>query len=369
MDDFQNSPQSIRLKKSIKRFYKYIEEERPNEYLFIHIVAVSLYISLYCINTVPSIHANKAWAFLLFILDFCLTVLFFGEYILCLYASNSRIDYILKPRNIFDLISTIPLFIEMIFITFSHRLIVPLQYIRMLKAFRILELYRFGEANLSVHIAVKALYRSMRQILAALISLVVVLVISSSFMFLAENSFYNEEELIWYRFVDGLPAKSPFQSVPGTFYWAMVTLTTTGYGDEYPVTSMGKFVAGITMMFGVAVIALPTSIIGANLTYEWNNTSRKLENSSRSMKGYGNYRHKYTPISSKINFSGNYLEANSFEMDQLPTDKQTKQPESFESNNPGSSEAFTIQSNHYDEIKSMLKNLQDQIKELSEKKG
>ncbi|OMJ20888.1 Potassium voltage-gated channel subfamily A member 3 [Smittium culicis] len=160
----------------------------------------------------------------------------------------------------------------MAFIVSGNNSIAPLQYIRLLKVFRILELYRFGEANLSVRVAIVALYRSMRQIYAALISLVVLLVTSSSFMFLVENHTYNE-----------LDFTCPFQSVPQTFYWAMVTLTTTGYGDQYPVTELGRLVAGITMMFGVAVIALPTSIIGTNLTYEWNSTLMYIKSKNASI--------------------------------------------------------------------------------------
>ncbi|OLY82113.1 Potassium voltage-gated channel subfamily B member 2 [Smittium mucronatum] len=192
--------------------------------------------------------------------------------------------FIFSPKRLFDLITAVPLFIEMVFIAIGNKANAPLQYIRLLKVFRILELYRFGEANLSVRVAVVALYRSMRQISAALISLIVLLVTSSSFMFLVENHYYDVEEFVWYRLIDGDLVKSPFQSVPQTFYWAMVTLTTTGYGDQYPVTELGRLVAGITMMFGVAVIALPTSIIGTNLTYEWNKTLGIISNSPSTLE-------------------------------------------------------------------------------------
>ncbi|OMJ15928.1 Potassium voltage-gated channel subfamily B member 1 [Smittium culicis] len=236
------------------------------------------------------------YEYLVFVLDFFLSLFFFGEYFLLLYISKKPISYLLSPRKIFDLVTAIPLFIEMVFIATGNNSIAPLQYIRLLKVFRILELFRYGEANLSVRVAVVALYRSMRQIYAALISLVVLLVTSSSFMFLVENHSFNELDFTWYRLVDGqlqkssnslttsfISANSPFQSVPQTFYWAMVTLTTTGYGDQYPVTELGRLVAGITMMFGVAVIALPTSIIGTNLTYEWNSTLMYIKSKNASI--------------------------------------------------------------------------------------
>ncbi|PVV03615.1 hypothetical protein BB560_001896 [Smittium megazygosporum] len=171
----------------------------------------------------------------------------------------------------------------MVFISLDYMTVVPLQYIRLLRVFRVFELFRYGQVSTPVKIVILAIERSLNQITAAVISVFVLMVMSSSVMFIVENSVYNRDQMVWYRMVDGVLTVSPFQSVPGTFYWAIVTLTTTGYGDQYPVTSMGQGVAIVTMLFGVAVIAIPTSIIGANLTHEWN-TKEKMEHNGNDEK-------------------------------------------------------------------------------------
>ncbi len=98
----------------------------------------------------------------------------------------------------------------------------------------------------------------------------VILLASSALMFYIERGTFDDSKLTWYRIgSDGKPEPSPFQSIVHTFWWSIVTLTTTGYGDAVPVTGPGKLVAAITMACGLLVIALPTSIIGSNFNTEW----------------------------------------------------------------------------------------------------
>jgi hypothetical protein len=98
----------------------------------------------------------------------------------------------------------------------------------------------------------------------------VILLASSAIMYFIERGTFHKNDLTWYRTgKDGKLEVSPFQSIVHSFWWSIVTLTTTGYGDAVPVTGPGKLVAALTMTCGILVIALPTSIIGSNFNNEW----------------------------------------------------------------------------------------------------
>jgi hypothetical protein len=70
---------------------------------------------------------------------------------------------------------------------------------------------------------------------------------------------------------------SPFQSIPHTFWWCIVTITTVGYGDTYPVTWLGKIIGGLTMLMGILVLAFPISLLGANFTDQWKAAAKEKE--------------------------------------------------------------------------------------------
>nr|CAG8535561.1 14018_t:CDS:2 [Entrophospora candida] len=113
-------------------------------------------------------------------------------------------------------------------------------------------------------------FRSMHQILMVSLYLLIILLISSAIMYDVEHGeFLDPATLKWYRYNGTGMEISPFQSIIDTLWWSITTLTTTGYGDAVPVTASGKFVAGVTMICGIMVIALLTSIIGSNFVSEW----------------------------------------------------------------------------------------------------
>src|ERR1051325_3349552 len=100
--------------------------------------------------------------------------------------------------------------------------------------------------------------------------ILVILLGSSALMFYFERGSFHRSDMTWYRVgKDGNLEISPFQSIVHSFWWSIVTVTTTGYGDAVPITGLGKLVAAVTMTFGILVIALPTSIIGSNFNNEW----------------------------------------------------------------------------------------------------
>ncbi|CAJ0866053.1 17127_t:CDS:1 [Entrophospora sp. SA101] len=115
----------------------------------------------------------------------------------------------------------------------------------------------------------------MHQILMVSLYLLIALLVSSTIMYDFEHGELLEPTtLTWYRYNGNDTEISPFQSIIGTFWWSIATLTTTGYGDAVPITASGRIIAGATMICGILVIALLTSIIGSNFVSEWENHKR-----------------------------------------------------------------------------------------------
>ena len=138
--------------------------------------------------------------------------------------------------------------------------IIVIRIMRVLRIFRILKLFRYmGEANLLY----TALLQARRKIFVFLFTVLILIVIFGALMFIIEGP------------------ENGFNSIPESIYWAIVTITTVGYGDVSPQTPVGQFVAALAMICGYAIIAVPTGIIGAELMNEFQHRSRTPTNDKR----------------------------------------------------------------------------------------
>jgi voltage-gated potassium channel len=134
---------------------------------------------------------------------------------------------------------------------------------RVLRIFRILKLFRYiGEANLLY----AALLQARRKIFVFLFSVVVLIVVFGALMFVIEGP------------------ENGFSNIPVSIYWAIVTITTVGYGDIAPQTSLGQFVAAVAMIFGYAIIAVPTGIIGAELMQQVQRSNQRQNHHAASCR-------------------------------------------------------------------------------------
>ena len=227
------------------RIYKIIyHSDTPAGKLFdVVLLAVILAsILLVMLESVSSI--DKKYHNFLNIAEWIITILFTIEYILRIITNSSPKKYIFSFYGIIDLLSTVPKYLSF-FLVGSHSL-VALRALRLMRIFRILKLARFmGESNNFI----KALKAS-RVKIAVFVSFVVILcIILGTVMYLVES----EQD-------------SGFTSIPRSVYWAIVTLTTVGYGDIAPVTSLGQFIASIIMIIGYGIIAVPTGIVTAEFS-------------------------------------------------------------------------------------------------------
>jgi voltage-gated potassium channel len=177
------------------------------------------------------------------IAEWIITILFTIEYIARIIAVKKPSKYIFSFFGIIDLLSTIPKYLSLFF-GGTHAL-VALRALRLMRVFRILKLVRFvGEAN-RLGLALKA---SRFKILIFLTAVIVLCIILGTVMYLIEGDL------------------GEFTSIPRSVYWAIVTLTTVGYGDIAPHTAFGQLIASVVMLLGYSIIAIPTGIVSSEMT-------------------------------------------------------------------------------------------------------
>ncbi len=220
------------------------EADTPTGKLFdvLLLIAIIASILLVMLESVGSID-TKYHSFL-YVSEWVITILFSIEYITRIITVKRPAKYIFSFYGIIDFLSTIPMYLS--FIIAGSQSLVALRALRLLRVFRILKLTRYiGEStNL-----VRALKLSRARI-AVFISFVIILcVILGTIMYLVESE-----------------QGSGFTSIPRSVYWAIVTLTTVGYGDIAPHTPLGQLIASAIMILGYGIIIIPTGIITSEMT-------------------------------------------------------------------------------------------------------
>ena len=220
------------------------EADTPAGKLFDIILLFVILFSIFLVmlESVESIDAQ--YGYILDISEWIITILFSIEYLARIITVKNPRKYIFSFYGIIDLLSTIPKYLSL-FILGAHSLVV-IRALRLLRVFRILKLTRFiGEsANFG-----KALRQSRAKIAVFITFVIVLCIILGSVMYLIEND-----------------KESGFTSIPRSVYWAIVTLTTVGYGDIAPITALGQFIASLIMILGYGIIAIPTGIVTSEMT-------------------------------------------------------------------------------------------------------
>ncbi len=222
------------------------------------IIAIIASVCIVMIESVDSI--NDRFKLLFRILEWVFTVLFTLEYLLRLYVVHRPWKYALSFFGIVDLLSILPSYLSFFF--YGSQSLMVIRAIRLLRVFRIFKLVNYSKD--AQHIT-SALSASRRKIFVFLTFVMLLVIIFGSVMYLIEGS----------------QPGSPFDSIPRSIYWAIVTLTTVGYGDISPNTSFGQFLAAIVMLLGYAVIAVPTGIVSSEMTKENKKGKKKKKNGKK----------------------------------------------------------------------------------------
>ena len=187
---------------------------------------------------------NEKYGNILYLAEWFFTILFSIEYLLRIYCIRLPSSYVFSFYGIVDLLSVIPTYISVLLP--GAQALAVIRVLRVLRIFRILKLFQYmGEAN---HLA-KALTASKRKIFIFIFVVMNIVIILGSIMYLIEGE------------------AAGYTSIPKSIYWAIVTLTTVGYGDIAPLTPIGQTISAFIMLIGYSIIAVPTGIVTTELAF------------------------------------------------------------------------------------------------------
>lgn len=188
------------------------------------------------LDSVESLNAKFGSFF--YVVEWGLTILFTIEYILRIITVKKPSTYIFSFYGIIDFLAIVPTYLSL-FLVGSQYLII-IRILRLLRVFRVLKLVRYVGAADTLR---KAIHNSRGKIIVFIEVVLVLVVVVGSLMYIIEGP------------------ENGFTSIPKSIYWAIVTITTVGYGDVAPNTVLGQTLASILMITGYAIIAVPTGII------------------------------------------------------------------------------------------------------------
>jgi voltage-gated potassium channel len=226
-----------------ERWYEIIFEADTKEgrlFNVVLMVCILASIGIIILESVASM--REKYGDILRALEWFFTIVFTIEYFARIWTLNKKKSYIFSFFGIIDLLSILPSYLGL-FISGTHSLMV-IRSLRLLRIFRIFKLSRYvGEGqNLA-----RALKASQHKITVFMVVVLTSVVIAGTIMYLVEGPEHG------------------FTSIPVSIYWAIVTMTTVGYGDIAPQTALGQTIASVIMIMGYGIIAVPTGIVSAEM--------------------------------------------------------------------------------------------------------
>jgi voltage-gated potassium channel len=205
------------------------------------LVLISTSVLVVMVESVPSIAAEYASP--LRITEWVFTGIFTAEFLTRLAITRRPSRYLFSFFGIVDVLSILPSYLELFFD--DTHFLMTVRVFRLLRMFRVLKMaHHLGE----IGTLVSALQASRRKIAVFLFSVMALVCVEGTVVYVVERG-----------------VNPAFDSIPQSMYWAVVTLTTVGYGDVTPVTVLGKLIASVIMLTGFAIIAVPTGVVTAEL--------------------------------------------------------------------------------------------------------
>jgi voltage-gated potassium channel len=231
------------------------------------VVLVMILASLIVVILDSEPRLNKQYHKEFLILEWVFTILFSIEYALRLWLSKKKLGYIFSFYGIVDLLAIIPTFLSLFLA--NTQFLVVIRGLRLLRVVRILKLGRYMKEAETLKTALR---NSKTKIQLFIGSVMTIVLIMGTIMFIVEGP------------------NNGFTSIGMSMYWAIVTLTTVGFGDITPITPWGKFFASVIMLLGYAIIAVPTGIVTSELTSAKFKEDRRREKECKSCKQSGHDR-------------------------------------------------------------------------------
>lgn len=205
------------------------------------LVAILFSVLIVMLESVPQLGAKYGLYFL--IAEWILTILFTIEYILRLYVVQRPAKYATSFFGVIDLMAILPTYLSLILP--GSQYLIAVRSLRLLRVFRIFRLVNYLRGSRTILFALR---QSRHKIQVFLFAILVVVIVMGSIMYVVEGQ-----------------QNDGFDNIPRSIYWAIITLTTVGYGDITPITPLGQMLASIIMILGYAIIAVPTGIVSSEI--------------------------------------------------------------------------------------------------------
>ena len=231
-----------------EQLYKILfESDTPRGRAFdmVLMVVISLSILISFIETIPSL--AHTFRLLLEISEYLLTFFFTLEYIALVYCSPRPKDYVLSFFGVIDLLSTLPPYLS--YFLPNARYMILFRTFRFIRIFRIFKLFSLINEG---YMLMNSLKKSLNKISVYFLFVLILVTCLGTLMYMVES---------------GHP-DTKFTDLATSVYWAIVTMTTVGYGDITPVTPIGRLLSAFIMLLGYTIIAVPTGIVTANIIDE-----------------------------------------------------------------------------------------------------
>jgi voltage-gated potassium channel len=221
------------------------EADTTNGKLFDIILLAAILLSIVGVMLESVYEIDRKYHELIIAFEWGFTILFTIEYFFRIYAVNRPFKYIFSFMGIVDLLAIIPTYL--IFILPAAHSLSVIRAIRLIRIFRIFKLSRYLRGAHTMQIALRS---SRPKIIVFLLSIMLLVIILGTLMYIIENSVRT----------------NGFENIPNSIYWSIITLTTVGYGNIVPMTILGKIVASFIMILGYGIIAVPTGIVTAEFS-------------------------------------------------------------------------------------------------------
>ncbi|RIA94529.1 hypothetical protein C1645_817907 [Glomus cerebriforme] len=255
-----------------RRLFLLLEDPSSSNAAFIVNVFVSFSIVLSAVlttvETIPTFRSTSSSVWFNF--ETAIVAFFTLEYLFRLVAHSDSMRqlwrFVKAPLAVIDFIAIAPYYIELMFhhdTTYDFRFTI----LRLFRLLRVFKAFKYSSTIImTIEVMIVAVKRSMDALGALFFFMVTSIVLFSTLLYFAERGTWDQEKQV---FVDSKGYPSSFDSIPSAFWFVMVTITTTGYGDMVPTTFIGKLIAFPAMMCGILLIALPSIIVGRNFTLVW----------------------------------------------------------------------------------------------------
>jgi len=195
--------------------------------------------------------------------------IFSAEFVLRFATCPSKLMFMRGAANWIDLVAIVPFYVSL---AANGDALAAFSVFRVIRLVRVFRVFKMGKSSIGISLMTATMAESMKVLFILCYFVAIAMVLFSSMMYYAE--------------MEGDQGKDFFVSIPRTFWWCLVTMTTVGYGDGYPVTTGGRVIAVMTMFCGILILALPISVIGSNFARQYDRLQFEMD-AQKAVRGEG----------------------------------------------------------------------------------